>query len=168
MKKNEDVVLIFDEINHATISDLRKLLSALSLRISKRDSAYVYLYHKYCERGKEINRLQDSLHEKNVLIDNLIKERGRIARELSAEKAVHAVDLQATKSAESALIYKEKEYEQSLKEKDEVLDVLCEELSHSKSREEELLATIKDYMKELSELRKRLRKVSKKDVDLPY
>lgn len=168
MKKNEDIVLIFDEISNVTISELRKMASALSLRLRERDRDYVDLYHKYCERGKEINRLQDILHDKNVMIQDLIKERGRIARELSAEKAVHKIDLQATKSAESALVYKEKEYEKSLKEKDDVLDVLCEELSHSKSREEELLATIKDYMKDLSELRKRLRKVSKEDVKLPY
>lgn len=41
----------------------------------------------------------------------------------------------------------------SIKEKDEVIDTISKELAHSKSREEELTATVEDYLKENKELR---------------
>lgn len=44
----------------------------------------------------------------------------------------------------------------SIKEKDEVIDDISKELAHSKSREEELTATVEDYMKEIKELREKL------------
>ena len=88
-----------------------------------------------------------------MMIKDLILERGRVARLVSAEQTIHKIDLQATVSAENALIYKEKEYEKSLQEKDEVIDDLSKELAHAKEREEELIATIKDYLKEIDELK---------------
>lgn len=109
---------------------------------------------KVRELGKEIARLNGALHEKNELVKNLISDHGKVSRELHAEKAIHEIDLQATKSAESALIYKEREYEKSLREKDEVIDDLSRELAHSKKREEELMATVKDYLVEIDGLRK--------------
>lgn len=109
---------------------------------------------KVRELGKEIARLNGALHEKNELVKNLISDHGKVSRELHAEKAIHEIDLQATKSAESALIYKESEYEKSLREKDEVIDDLSRELAHSKKREEELMATVKDYLVEIDGLRK--------------
>lgn len=109
---------------------------------------------KVRELGKEIARLNGALHEKNELVKNLISDHGKVSRELHAEKALHEIDLQATKSAESALIYKEREYEKSLREKDEVIDDLSRELAHSKKREEELMATVKDYLVEIEGLRK--------------
>lgn len=130
-------------------------------------SAYIDKLNVVYYRGREINRLNRIIHEKNVMIKNLILERGKVARELAAEKAVHQVDLQATKSAESALLYHEREYEKSLKEKDEVIDDISEELSRSKKREEELIETIKDYQKQLNALKpsdsvKRKKKVNGK------
>lgn len=115
-------------------------------------SAYIDKLNVVYDRDREINRLNSIIHEKNVMIKNLILERGKVARELAAEKAVHQVDLQATKSAESALLYHEREYEKSLKEKDEVIDDISKELSRSKKREEELIETIKDYQKQLNAL----------------
>lgn len=109
---------------------------------------------KVRELGKEIARLNGALHEKNELVKNLISDHGKVSRELHAEKAIHEIDLQATKSAESALIYKERKYEKSLMEKDEVIDDLSRELAHSKKREEELMATVKDYLVEIEGLRK--------------
>lgn len=109
---------------------------------------------KVRELGKEIARLNGALHEKNELVKNLISDHGKVSRALHAEKAIHEIDLRATKSAESALIYKEREYEKSLREKDEVIDDLSRELAHSKKREEELMATVKDYLVEIDGLRK--------------
>lgn len=44
----------------------------------------------------------------------------------------------------------------SIKEKDEVIEDISKELAHSKSREEELTATVEDYLKEIKELREKL------------
>lgn len=44
----------------------------------------------------------------------------------------------------------------SIKEKDEVIENISKELAHSKSREEELTATVEDYLKEIKELRGKL------------
>lgn len=141
----------------AIIADQNNKIADLEVRLKKADSDYMDKVHLSCVRGKEIARLNKVIHEKNVMIKNLISERGRVARLLAAEQTTHKIDLQATTSAESALIYKEKEYEKSLQEKDEVIDDLSRELAHSKEREEELIATVKDYLKEIGELKSKRR-----------
>lgn len=152
-KSFKDAIL---EEQSVRIRDLGfRLLQAKSDCLNKVDLSVV--------RGREIARLNSIIHDKNVLIKNLISERGKLARELSAEKVVHDIDLQATESAESALQYKEKEYAKSLREKDEVIDELSKELAHSKEREDELLATIKDYLNEIKELKNKI-KFKKSDV----
>lgn len=137
----------------AIITDQKNKIYDLEERLEKAESDYIDKVLLSCVRGREIDRLNKVIHGKNMMIKNLILERGRVARLLAAEKATHKIDLQATKSAESALIYKEKEFEKSLKEKDEVIDDLSRELAHSKEREEELIATVKDYITEIDELK---------------
>lgn len=128
-------------------------INDLESRLLNLDSAFIDKIHLSKVRGREISRLNKIIHDKNEMIRNLISSRGEIARKLSAEKAVHQVDLQATKSAESALLYHEREYEKSLKEKDEVIDAISDELSNSKKREQELIETVKDYQEELNRLK---------------
>lgn len=157
--KDEDAFDTLKHLSEKSESFKDSLLDEQSNRIKeleecleKSTSDYIDKVHLSVVRGREINRLNSIIHEKNVMIKNLILERGKVARELAAEKAVHQVDLQATKSAESALLYHEREYEKSLKEKDEVIDDISKELSRSKEREEELIETIKDYQKQLNAL----------------
>lgn len=139
--------------NDALLDEQGRKIFDLEERLKKSESDYMDKVHLVCARGREINKLNKVIHEKNMMIKNLILERGRVARLLAAEQTIHKIDLQATTSAESALIYKEKEYEKSLQEKDEVIDDLSRELARSKEREEELIATIKDYLKEIDELK---------------
>lgn len=138
----------------AVIADQKNKIANLEVRLKKSESDYMDKVHLACVRGREINRLNKVIHKKNITIKNLISERGRVARLLAAEQTTHKIDLQATTSAESALIYKEKEYEKSLQEKDEVIDDLSRELARSKEREEELIATVKDYLNEIEELKR--------------
>ena len=140
------------QFNDALLDEQKNKIFDLEERLKKSESDYMDKVHLVCARGREINKLNKVIHEKNMMIKNLILERGRVARLLSAEQTIHKIDLQATVSAENALIYKEKEYEKSLQEKDEVIDDLSKELAHAKEREEELIATIKDYLKEIDEL----------------
>lgn len=139
--------------NDALLDEQGRKIFDLEERLKKSESDYMDKVHLVCARGREINKLNKVIHEKNMMIKNLILERGRVARLLAAEQTIHEIDLQATVSAENALIYKEKEYEKSLQEKDEVIDDLSKELAHAKEREEELIATIKDYLKEIDELK---------------
>lgn len=141
------------QFNDALLDEQKNKIDDLEERLKKADSDYMDKVRLSSVRGREIAKLNKVIHEKNIMIKNLIFERGRVARLLAAEQTTHKIDLQATKSAESALIYKEKEYEKSLQEKDEVIDDLSRELAHSKEREEELVATIKDYLKEIEELK---------------
>ncbi len=140
------------------ITELTKEKSNLEYQITILNACKEHnenVYRKQIKRlGKEIARLNKVIHDKNITIKNLVLERGRVARLLAAEQTTHKIDLQATTSAESALIYKEKEYEKSLQEKDEVIDDLSRELARSKEREEELIATVKDYLNEIEELKK--------------
>ena len=142
------------EFNDALLAEQKKKIDDLEERLKKSDSDYIDKVHLACVRGKEIARLNKIIHDKNITIKNLISERGRVARLLTAEQATHKVDLQATKSAESALLYHEKEYKKSLQEKDEVIDDLSKELARSKEREEELIATVKDYVNEIEGLKR--------------
>lgn len=142
------------QFNDALLDEQANKIADLEARLEKADSDYMDKVRLSCARGKEIARLNKVIHEKNITIKNLISERGRVARLLAAEQTTHKIDLQATTSAESALIYKEKEYEKSLQEKDEVIDDLSRELARSKEREEELIATVKDYLNEIEELKK--------------
>lgn len=142
------------QFNDALLDEQKNKIDDLESRLEKADSDYMDKVRLSCARGKEIARLNKVIHEKNITIKNLISERGRVARLLAAEQTIHKIDLQATTSAESALIYKEKEYEKSLQEKDEVIDDLSKELAHAKEREEELIATVNDYLKEIDELKK--------------
>lgn len=148
--KNEDSD---PEVEDTTAVQMRDRIDELERQLFESERDYINKVHEVNVRGKEIAKLNGIIHEKNVLIRNLIKERGKVARLLAAEKTTHDIDLQATKSAESALIYKEGEYEKSLKEKDEVIDDLSKELARSKEREEELVATVKDYVNEIEELK---------------
>ena len=141
------------QFNDALLDEQKNKIDDLEARLEKADSDYMDKIRSSCARGREINKLNKVIHEKNMMIKNLILERGRVARLLAAEQTTHKIDLQATVSAENALIYKEKEYEKSLQEKDEVIDDLSKELAHAKEREEELIATIKDYLKEIDELK---------------
>ena len=141
------------QFNDALLDEQGRKIADLEARLEKADSDYMDKVHLVCVRGREINKLNKVIHEKKMMIKNLILERGRVARLLAAEQTIHKIDLQATVSAENALIYKEKEYEKSLQEKDEVIDDLSKELAHAKEREEELIATIKDYLKEIDELK---------------
>lgn len=140
--------------NDALLDEQGRKIFDLEERLKKSESDYMDKVHLVCVRGREINKLNKVIHEKNMMIKNLILERGRVARLLAAEQTIHKIDLQATMSAENALIYKEKEYEKSLQEKDEVIDDLSRELARSKEREEELIATVNDYLKEIDELKK--------------
>lgn len=67
-----------------------------------------------------------------------------------ANIVVNNVNTQALKSAESALVYKDK----VIKEKDEVIDDIAKELRACKVKEEELIASIKEYQKEIEGLKK--------------
>lgn len=156
-----------DSFKDSLLDEQKKKIDDLEERLLKLDSDYIEKINLVKVRGSEINRLSRIIHEKNVMIKNLISDRGKVARELTAEKAVHQVDLQATKSAESALLYHEREHEKSLKEKDEVIDDISKELARSKKREEELIETIKDYQEQLNSLKpsdsvKRKKKVNGK------
>ena len=142
------------QFNDALLDEQKNKIFDLEERLKKSESDYMDKVHLVCARGREINKLNKVIHEKNMMIKNLILERGRVARLLAAEQTIHKIDLQATVSAENALIYKEKEYEKSLQEKDEVIDDLSRELARSKEREEELIATVNDYLKEIDELKK--------------
>lgn len=147
------------QFNDALLDEQKKKIDDLEGRLKKSDSDYIDKVHLACVRGREIAKLNKIIHDKNVMIKNLISDRGKVARELTAEKAVHKIDLQTTKSAESALLYHEKEYKKSLQEKDEVIDDLSRELAHSKEREEELIATVKDYVNEIEELKGKTDKI---------
>lgn len=172
VRKNEAVSTdrlseVASEFNDALLDEQSRKIADLEERLLKAESDYIDKVHLVTVRGREIARLNKVIHEKNIMIKNLISERGRVARLLSAEQTTHKIDLQATKSAESALIYKEKEFEKSLKEKDEVIDDLSRELARSKEREEELIATVKDYVTEIDELKGEIKKPSKRSITIP-
>lgn len=122
------------------IEKLAKERNTLQYKLSKLDA-------------NKIARMGRAISEKNMKIHKLRKKLATIV--------VNNVNAQALKSAESALAYKDKVIEG----KDAVLSDVAEELRISKQREEELIATVKDYLKEIEGLKKELAK-SKKSTTL--
>lgn len=89
----------------------------------------------------KIKELEEKLKKYNDMVVNLSKE-------LSAERYVDK--LLRKKSTEILRLRKKlKKQSRCIKEKDEVLDDIAEELRFSKSREEELIETVKDYLSQL-------------------
>ncbi len=122
-------------------------------KLAKERNTLQYKYDALCEISKldanKIARMGKAISEKNVEIHKLRKKLANIV--------VNNVNAQALKSAESALAYKEK----VIADKDAVLSDVAEELRISKQREEELVAAIKDYLKEIEDLKEKLAKSKK-------
>ncbi len=113
---------------------------------------------------KQFTHLADVLHKKNVKIEELEKKVNVYANKLAdacvelrelkeklANIVVNNVNAQALKSAESALVYKDK----VISEKDEVIDDISKELLSCKEKEGRLIASIKGYQKELRKKQKK-------------
>lgn len=159
MMEKADRLLKVIESRNNTIEELSKERNLLQYKydalveVSRLDKG------KIARLGKEISRLNSIIHDKNEEIEE--KGKGCVKvfnenlelRQKLANILVHNVDAQALKSAESALRYKDR----VIKDKDAVLHDVAEELRLSKMREEELLATVKDYLKEIDELKKKVK-----------
>ena len=94
--------------------------------------------------GKEITRLNNAIHKKNMKIEELRKESSRHLR------------------GKIKVFYENVDLEKMLKDKDAVLSDVAEELRLSKIREKNLTEVCQKYMKENEELKKKL---SNKIVD---
>ena len=94
--------------------------------------------------GKEITRLNKTIHKKNMKIEEFRKESYRHLR------------------GKIKVFYENVDLEQMLKDKDAVLSDVAEELRLSKIREKNLTEVCQKYMKENEELKKKL---DKKIVD---
>ena len=122
-------------------------------KLAKERNTLQYKYDSLCEISKldanKSARMGKAISEKNMEIHKLRKKLANIV--------ANNVNAHALKSAESALAYKDKVIE----DKDAVLSDVAEELRISKQREEELIATVKGYLKEIEGLKKELAKSKK-------
>ena len=87
---------------------------------------------------KEISRLNEAIHKKNMKIEELIKESSRHLR------------------GKIKVFYENVDLEKMLKDKDAVLSDVAEELRLSKIREKNMTEVCQKYMKENEELKKEL------------
>lgn len=104
-------------------------------------------------RGKEVSKLNKVIQRKNQTIKNLIHDHGKMVNKLAkltADLEVNKVNMQALKSAESALAYKDRE----LNKKDEAFG----EYSN-------MLADAYDEIRELREKLKTSEAIKKEYVD---
>lgn len=149
--------------------DLNSWISGLYFCIHHNNDNYKY---KLKRLGKEISKLNSIIHDKNAVLSDVaeelrlskireknltevcqkyVKENEKLKKDL-ADKIVDKIDAQALKSAESALVYKEKVitdltkklkstnmnrhneriYKKQLAEKDEVISDLGKELAEAK------------------------------------
>lgn len=99
------------------------------------------------EQAKKIKDLE----EKNKKFNTTIMD---LSRELSAERFTNKVIAKKNKKIASL--------KNSIKEKDEVIDDISEELRLSKEREEELIATVKDYLALVGDKDEEIKKLKKK------
>lgn len=106
-----------------------------------------------------LKELKAMLDEQKVKISNLLSEIDRLHRWEKFAKEIYSGKDKKIESLRKEVAHLNKVISRknvSIKEKDDVIDEISKELAHSKSREEELTATVEDYLKEIKELRERL------------
>lgn len=106
-----------------------------------------------------LKEMKAMLDEQKVKISNLLSEIDRLHRWEKFTKEIYSgkdkkIEFLRKEVAHLNKVISNKNV--SIKEKDEVIEDISKELAHSKSREEELIATVDDYLKEIKELREKV------------
>lgn len=160
-KKKIDELLKVIEARNNDIEKLSEERNKLQYKCDALEMTSNLNSKKIARMGKAISHLNNVIHNKNVEIDEkrkgcikVFNENQELRVEL-ANKCVAEVNMQALHSAESALIYKEKEFKKALKDKDAVLSDVAEELRLSKIREENLTEVCQKYLKEIEGLKEK-------------
>lgn len=96
-------------------------------------------------RNNDIEKLSDKISH----LGKVIRKKNARIEKLHAEGSKHLQD-------KVKVFYENQDLEKLVKDKDAVLSDVAEELRLSKIREEELTATVKDYLKEIEGLKKKL------------
>lgn len=153
MEKTDRLLKVIESRNN-TIEELSKERNLLQYKYDALVEVSILDKGKIARLGKEISRLNNIIHDKNEEIEEKGKGCVKVFNEnLELLQKLENVDIQVSKSVESALRYKDR----IIEDKDAVLHDVAEELRLSKMREEELLATVKDYLKEIDDLKKKVK-----------
>jgi len=145
MKKNNNPALreAAKEFNDSLLDAQKKKIDELSAMVKSRDSKIEYLTSKAKKTiryGKEIARLNEIIYNKNVELTE--KRKGCIK-----------------------VFNENQDLEKAISDKDAVLSDVAEELRLSKKREEELVASIKDYQKEIEDLKEEKLKLDRSSIE---
>lgn len=104
------------------------------------------------------NNVIEKLSDKISHLGKAIRKKNNRIEKLHAEGSKHLQD-------KVKVFYENQDLEKLVKDKDAVLSDVAEELRLSKIREEELTATVKDYLKEIEGLKKKLANIVVNNVD---